>query len=121
MVHFETYISGILKQVLDSYKILDNLPDKPGDLDIIKIELSKINGLFQVILNKLNTHDTQSDDFVALHSKVKHYLENYDFMREIDTMSKLYSDDPNRLKNIRYTILQALHDKKLIKKIQTMI
>jgi hypothetical protein len=50
----------------------------------------------------------------------KYYLENYDFTREIETMSKLYSNDSNRLKNIRYTILYSLQDKKLMEKIDTL-
>ena len=46
------------------------------------------------------------------------YLENYYFLDEIETLSKLYSDDSNRLKNLRYTILKALQEKKLIQKIE---
>ena len=119
MTSFDDYLRGILEQILESNQILKNLQDKLGDLDIIKKEISKINGLITVVINKLEASDNSSDDFVSLLSAGKYYLENYDFTREIETMSKLYSNDSNRLKNIRYTILDSLQDKKLMEKIDT--
>jgi len=121
MNNFENYIKRVLQQILDSYQILNVLKDKPGDLEIIKRELSKINGLIQVVVNKLDLSKNRSDDFMALLSAGKYFIENYDFFREIETMSKLYSDDPNRLKNLRYTILNALNDKKLMEKIEIIM
>ena len=121
MSNFGDYHLGLLKQVFDSYQLMDKLNDKPGDLEIMKKELSKINGLIQVIIKKFELIDNSSDDFVGLIRASKHYIENYDFIREIDTLEKLYSADSNRLKNIRYTILTALNDKKLIKKIESII
>ncbi len=121
MTDFENYIKGILQQILDSYQILDKLKDKPGDLEIIKIELSKINGLIQVVVNKLDLSKNNSDNFVKLLSASKYFIENYDFFREIESISKLYSDDPSRLKNLRFTILNALNDKKLIDKIESIL
>jgi len=47
MVSFDEYVKGILKQVLDSYQILLELEDKPGDLKIIKNELLKIMAFFE--------------------------------------------------------------------------
>jgi len=120
MTSFDDYLRGILEQILESNQILKNLQDKLGDLEIIKKEISKINGLITVVINKLETSDNSSDDFVSLLSAGKNYLENYDFTREIETMSKLYSNDSNRLKNIRYTILDSLQDKKLMEKIDTL-
>ncbi len=120
MTSFDDYLRGILEQILVSNQILKNLQDKLGDLEIIKKEISKINGLITVVINKLDVSDNSSDDFVSLLSAGKYYLENYDFIREIETMSKLYSNDSNRLKNIRYTILDSLQDKKLIEKIDTL-
>ncbi len=120
MTSFDDYLRGILEQILESNQILKNLQDKLGDLEIIKKEISKINGLITVVINKLEASDNSSDDFVSLLSAGKYYLENYDFTREIETMSKLYSNDPNRLKNIRYTILDSLRDKKLMEKIDTI-
>jgi len=120
MTSFDDYLQGILEQILESNQILNDLQDKLGDLEIIKKEISKINGLITVVINKLDVSDNSSDDFVSLLSAGKYYLENYDFTREIETMSKLYSNDPNRLKNIRYTILDSLRDKKLMEKIETI-
>ena len=120
MVSFDEYIKGVLKKVLDSYQILLELEDKPGDLKIIKNELLKINGFLRVIIKKINSSNIQSDSFVKLSKRSKYYLESYDFEREIDTMSNLYSTDPNRLKNIRLKIIESLQDKKLIETIENI-
>ena len=120
MVSIDKYIKGILKQVLDSYQILLELEDKPDDLKIIKNELLKINGFLRVIVKKINSLNIQSDSFVKISKRSKYYLESYDFEREIDTMSNLYSTDPNRLKNIRLKIIESLQDKKLIKTIENI-
>jgi len=118
--NFENYLNGLLSQIKDSVKIIEELKDNFGDLDIIKKELAKINGLFQVIVNKLNSVDNASDRYVELSSAAKFYLENYSFEREIETMSKLYSNDSHRLRNIRHLILKSLTDKKLIEKVDSI-
>ncbi|MEK6964961.1 MAG: hypothetical protein AABX58_01935, partial [Thermoproteota archaeon] len=105
----------------ESYQLLTNLEDKTGDLEIIKKELSKIKGLLQVIINKLNSIDNNSNDYVELLSASDAYVKNYDFFREIETMSKLYSDDPHRLQNLRQTIIDSFNDKKLIEKIESLM
>jgi len=120
MVTFDEYIKGILKQVLDSYQILLELEDKPDDLKIIKNELLKINGFLRVIVKKINSSNIQLDSFVKLSKRSKYYLESHDFEREIDTMSNLYSTDPNRLKNIRLKIIESLQDKKLMETIENI-
>ncbi len=120
MVSFDEYIKGVLKQVLDSYQIFLELEDKPGDLKIIKNELLKINGFLRVVVKKINSSNIQSVSFVKLSKRSKYYLESYDFQREIDTMSNLYSTDPNRLKNIRLKIIESLQDKKLIETIENI-
>ena len=117
----ENYLTGLLSQIKNSIKIIEELKDNSGDLEIIKKELAKINGLFQVIVNKLNSNDNSSDKYVRLSSAAKFYLENYSFEREIETMSKLYSNDFHRLKNIRYSILKSLNDKKLIEKVDSIM
>jgi len=117
LVDFENYLKGVLSQVIDSYKLLEQLKDKPGDLEIISRELAKIIGLLRVIVNKLESNEDNSDKYVKLSAAAKFYLENYSFDREIETMSKLYSGDSNRLRNIRSTILDSLQDKKLIEKV----
>jgi len=120
MVSFDEYIKGVLKQILDSYQILLELEDKSGDLKIIKNELLKINGFLRVIIKKIDSSNIQSDSFVKLSKRSKYYLESYEFKREIDTISNLYSTDPNRLKNIRLKIIESLQDKKLIETIENI-
>ena len=121
MTEFENYLKGLLSQIKDSVKIIEELKDKPGDLNIIKKELAKINGLFQVSINKLEAVENRSDKYVEFSSAAKNYLGNYSFEREIETMAKLYSDDPYRLRNIRQSILDALSDKKLLEKVDSIM
>ncbi len=120
MASFDEYVKGILKQVLDSYQILLELEDKPGALKIIKNELLKINGFLRVIVKKINSSNIQSDSFVNLSKRSKYYLESYEFKREIDTISNLYSIDSNRLRNIRLKIIESFQDKKLIGTIENI-
>ena len=121
MVDFDNYLKGLLNQIFESYQLLTNLEDKTGDLEIIKKELAKIKGLLQVIINKLNSIDNNSNDCVELLSASYAYVKNYDFFREIETMSKLYSEDPHRLQNLRQTIIDSFNDKKLIEKIESLM
>ncbi len=121
MNSFHEYLKGILKQILNSYQILTELNDVPNDLEIINKEFSKIKGLLQVIKNKLGEKKYQSDNLVTLHKLSLHYIENYDFSREIQLLSQIYSNDPNRLKNIRLLIIESLNDRKLIEKFQIIL
>ena len=121
MISNNDYVKKILKQILDSHNVIQNLTDKSGDLFIIKKELLKINGFFMVLVKKIGTENFQSKNLLEFKSKVKNYLENYYFVQEIDTMSPLYSDDSDRLKNMRLKIIEAFQDKKLIDKIEELI
>ena len=91
MKDFENYLNSVLSQVVESYHLLENLNDKPGDLEIISREIAKITGLLHVIVNKLDSNDDNSDKYVKLSAAAKFYLENYSFDREIESISKLYS------------------------------
>jgi hypothetical protein len=121
MVSNDDYVKKVLEQILDSHNTIQNLKDQSNDLDVIKKELLKINGFFRVLVKKLGTENFQSRDLLELKSKAKNYLENYYFVQEIDTMAPLYSNDPNRIKNMRFKILEAFEDKKLIDKIEELI
>ena len=121
MISNNDYVKKVLAQIMDSYALVQNLEDKSGDLDIIKKELLKINGFFMVLVKKIGTDNFQSRDLLELKSKVKNYLENYYFVQEIDTMTTLYSDDSDRIKNMRLKIIEAFQDKKLIGKIEELI
>lgn len=115
------YAKKILQQIWDSYQIIKNLKDQPGDLNTIKKELLKINGFFNVMVKKLEPDNFQSRDVLELKPKIQNFLNNYYFVQEIDTMSSLYSDDKDRLKNMRLKIMEAFQDKRLIGKIEELL
>ena len=120
MTTIDDYLRGILKQILESYRHILDLKDRSGDLEIIKTEILRINGFFKVIVKKIESSQIQSDTYVKLLKQTKHFLSNYEFEREIETMSILYSDDPNRLKNIRLKIVESLQKNDLIETIETI-
>ena len=121
LMDIDEYLKGILGQVLNSYKNLAELDDTPNDLGIIKKEVSKINGLLQVINNKLNEKKYQSDHLVTLRKLSKYYITTYDYSREIEYVSEIYNEDPNRIKNLRILIINSLNDRRMIEKIQTIL
>ena len=121
LMNIDEYLKGILRQILDSYKILVELGDNPNDLDIIKKETSKIKGLLQVIHNKLSAKKYQSDHLVTLRKLSTYYIDTYDYSREIEYLSQIYDEDPNRIKNLRTLILNSLNDKRMIEKFQTIV
>lgn len=121
MVSYNEHLKGILVKILDSYNLLEELSDKPGNLDKIKKELLKINGFLKVIVNKIDIEKITHSDYKPLKSKFQHYLDNYSFEQEIETMEPLYSDDIYRIKNMRLKILEALEDKKMIEDLEDLI
>lgn len=116
----DEYLTSVLQQADDVYTIFQNLKDKPGDIEIIRRELAKITGLFQALVNKLETNKEFSD-YQYLISPIRHFLNSHDFFREIETMSLLYSDDPMRLRNLRLVVLDALEEKNLMEYIKSIL
>ncbi|MDH5463370.1 MAG: hypothetical protein OEY17_08390 [Nitrosopumilus sp.] len=121
MVTYNEHLKNILFQVLSSYHTLREIKDNPGDLEIVRKELLKINGFIKVITNNIDSKNIQSSDFKPLQSKFRHYLENYFFEKEIETMTPLYSNDLDRVKNMRLKILESLEDKKMMDDVGDMI
>jgi hypothetical protein len=121
LVTIDEYLKEIIGQILASYKTLTELNDIPNDLEIIKKELSKINGLLQVMRSKLDGKKYQTDHLVALYKLATYYIDTYDFTREIEILGQVYYKDSDRLKNLRLLIIDSLNDKKLIEKLQTML
>lgn len=117
----DEYIKSILKQILDAYRILDELKGNSDDLTVIKREVGRINGYTQVLANKIEKSGNLSDSFSELLHSVKSYLKNYSFTRELDKISETYSEDPMRIKNIRLTILSSLEKSELIVKTQELL
>lgn len=115
------YIQSLLKQTLDSYKILSGLKDKAEDLVTIKKELGRIQGLLQVLVNKIEKSENSSDAFSEFLAASKSYLKEYSFDHEIRTISELYSEDPHRIKSLRLTILSSFEKSKLLTKIDALL
>ena len=121
MVTYNEYLKNILKQILDSYKILKEIEDKDEDLNNIKKEMLKINGFLKVVLKKIDSDKIVSSNFRIVKSKIQNYLDNYYFEKEIETMAPLYSDDLSRVKNMRLKILDALEDRKMMEDVEELI
>jgi hypothetical protein len=121
MISDYDYAKKVLQQIWDSHQTIQNLKDQPGDLDIIKKELLKINGFFNVMMKKLQPDNFQSRNLLELKPKIQNFQNNYYFIQEIDTMSPLYSDDKDRLKHMRLKIMEAFQDKRLIDKIEELL
>ena len=121
MLSNNDYIKKILLHIIDSHLVIQNQKDQSGDLEIIKKELLKVNGFFNVLLKKLGTENFQSRDLLELKPKIKNYLDNYYFVQEIDTMSSLYGSDLDRIRSMRLKILEAFQDKRLIITIQELM
>ena len=121
MVTYNKYLKNILKQILDSYNILKEIEDKEEDLNNIKKQMLKINGFLKVVSKKIDTEKISSSNFKIVKSKFQDYLDNYYFEQEIETMSPLYSNDLNRVKNMRLKILEALEDQKMMDDVVELI
>ena len=121
VVTYNEYLQSILIKILDSYSTLKQIKDNPGDLDNIKKEHLRINGFIKVILNKIDADKIPASDFKTVKSKFQHYLDNYYFEKEIETMAPLYSNDVYRIKNMRIKILEALEDKRMMGEIEELI
>jgi hypothetical protein len=121
MVSYNEYLKKILSQILDSYHILVDIQDKPGDLERISKEMLKTNGFIKVVVNNIDEMKIPQSDFKPLQIKFGQYLENYFFEKEIETMAPLYSDDMYRVKNMRLKIIEALEDKKMIEGVEDLI
>ncbi len=121
MVTYNEHLKNILKQILASYNTLKEIEDKDEDLNNIKKEMLKINGFLKVVSKKIDTDKIVSSNFTIVKSKFKHYLDNYYFEKEIETMAPLYSNDLSRVKNMRLKILEALEDKKMMEDVDELI
>ncbi len=121
MVTYNEYLKNILKQILSSYNKLKEIEDKDEDLNNIKKEMLKINGFLKVVSKKIDIDKISSSDFSRVKSKFLHYLDNYYFEKEIETMATLYSNDLNRVKNMRLKILEALEDRNMMEDIEELI
>ena len=114
VVTYNEHLKNILNHILDSYQILTEIEDKPGDLAKIEKEMLKINGFIRVVSNKIDINKITRSDFGIVKTKFAQYLENYSFEKEIKTMASLYANDMSRVKNMRLKILEALKNKHMM-------
>lgn len=121
MVTYNEYLKNILKQILSSYNKLKEIEDKDEDLNNIKKEMLKINGFLKVVSKKIDIDKISSSNFSTVKSKFQHYLDNYYFEKEIETMATLYSDDLKRVKNMRLKVLEALENRNMMEDVEELI
>ena len=121
VVTYNEHLKNILSHILDSYQILTEIEDKPGDLAKIEKEMLKINGFIKVVSNKIDIDKISTSNFGIVKSKFTQYLENYSFEKEIKTMASLYSNDMSRVKNMRLKILEALKNKNMIDDVKELM
>jgi len=116
----DKYIKSLLIQTLEVHTILNELKDEPGDLEIIKKQVEKVEGVLKMLYNKIEELDYSADDYVKLSKSIKFYLENNDFYNIIEAY-KLYDKVPQRIRNVRTKVITAIEEKHLIEKIKEML
>lgn len=121
MLTFGAYVRDVLLQVRASYAALDGLEDRPGDLVVLKREWLKADGLLRSLARRIADSGGTDDAYCDLARRCSQYVESYDFGREMDIMSGLYSDDPHRLKNMRLKMLESFREGRFIDVIDGMI
>ena len=114
MVHVDEYIYDLMKKILDSYNIIDNLGESKDDLFTLDLELIKINGLLKVLLRKTEEFSNKNAELLKLNKKISGYFENFYFENELEKIKEIYSEDPHRVKSIRNSVVNSLQDNKLI-------
>jgi len=113
----DEYLNNVMKKTLNSYSIIENLSDRPIDLELLEVEVRKINGFLMVLSKKIISLGNNSFDTKNLEKKIVFYMQNYDFSREINLLIDTYANDNLRVKNIRMSVIKSLNDGKLIESI----
>ena len=116
----DEYLNNVMKKILNSYSIIENLSDRPIDLELLEVEVRKINGFLLVLSKKVILLGNNSSNTKNLEKKIIFYIQNYDFSREINLLLDTYSEDSLRVRNIRDSVLKSLNENELIQKIHDM-
>ena len=116
----DEYLNNVMKKILNSYSIIENLSDRPIDLELLEVEVRKINGFLLVLSKKIISLGNNSSDTKNLEKKIIFYIQNHDFSREINLLLDTYSEDSLRVRNIRDSVLKSLNENELIQKIHDM-
>ena len=116
----DEYLNNVMKKILNSYSIIENLSDRPIDLELLEVEVRKINGFLLVLSKKVILLGNNSSNTKNLEKKIIFYMQNYDFSREINLLLDTYSEDSLRVRNIRDSVLKSLNENELVQKIHDM-
>ena len=116
----DEYLNNVMKKILNSYSIIENLSDRPIDLELLEVEVRKINWFLLVLSKKVILLGNNSSNTKNLEKKIIFYMQNYDFSREINLLLDTYSEDSLRVRNIRDSVLKSLNENELIQKIHDM-
>ena len=114
MVTLSDYIKNISLKTLDSIIVIENLDDNSESLQTLKVEMKHINGYLTIIIRKLENRDNISDLYSDLLKLSISYLNENDFFRELEQIKEIYSNDPNRIKNIKKLIINSFHKKEIV-------
>ena len=116
----DEYLKDLMKKILNSYSIIENLSDTPDDLELLEIELKKINGFLRVLSKKTSLINNNKSNAKFLEKNLKLYFDNYEYSRQIALLLDTYAEDSLRVRNIRNSVIKSLDDRKLIQKIYEM-
>ena len=121
MVVVDEYFRDLMKKILSSYNIIKNLGDSKEDFLTLDVELTKINGLLRVLLRKSEEFSDKNPEFSKLSKKIQNYFDNYYFIGELEKIKEIYSEDPLRIKHIKNSIMNSLHNDNLIFRINEIV
>jgi len=114
MVTLSDYIKNITTKTLESISVIENLDDNSESLHILKVEMKHVNGYLTIIIRKLKNRDNISDLHSELLKSSINYLNENDFFRELEQIDEIYSNDPNRIKNIKKLIINSFYKKNFV-------
>jgi len=121
MIAVDEYFRDLMKKILSSYNIIKNLGDSKEDFLTLDVELTKINGLLRVLLRKSEEFSDKNPEFSKLSKKIQNYFDNYYFIGELEKIKEIYSEDPLRIKHIKNSIMNSLHNDNLIFRINEIV
>ena len=121
MVVVNEYFCDLMKKILSRYDVIKNLGDSKEDFFTLDVELTKINGLFRVLLRKSEEFSDENPEFSKLTKKIQNYFDNYYFIGELEKIKEIYSEDPLRIKHIRNSIMNSFHNDNMIFKINELV
>jgi hypothetical protein len=121
MVVVDEYFRDLMTKILSRYDVIKNLGDSKEDFFTLDVELTKINGLLRVLLRKSDEFSDKNPEFSKLSKKIQNYFDNYYFIGELEKIKEIYSEDPLRIKHIKNSIMNSLHNDNLIFRINEIV